>query len=107
MTDAALNGAGLAIDDIAIPELGYSSDVETGPDGWQADGFVRSGWLLAQQWGLNLIQNGPVPQVTPLTLNELNQGQWVVELGPEGGALVITALTPFTFEPASYWLVVQ
>jgi immune inhibitor A len=107
LTDAALNGAGFAIDDIAIPELGYASDVETGPDGWLADGFARTGWLLAQQWGLNLIQNGSVPQVTPLVLNEKSQGQWVVELGPEGGVLVITALTPFVSVPASYWLVVQ
>lgn len=109
LTDAAYSfkGAGFALDDIAIPELGYASDVEGGPDGWQADGFVRSGWLLTQQWGLNLIQNGPVPQVTSLVLNERNQGQWVVEFGPEGGVLVITALTPFTHDPASYWLVVQ
>jgi len=35
VTDEAYNTAGWAIDDISVPELGYSTDAETGDDGWQ------------------------------------------------------------------------
>ncbi|MCI0576256.1 MAG: immune inhibitor A [Chloroflexi bacterium] len=107
LTDGGITGRGFALDDITIAELSYATDVESGSDGWQADGFVQAGWLLPQQWGLHLIQFGAPPQVTPLPLNELNQGQWHVTLGPGGGVLVITPLTPFTVDPASYWLVVE
>jgi hypothetical protein len=46
-------------------------------------------------------------EVVPLTLNELNQGQWTVDLGQDGGVLMITATTPFTKQPTAYWLVVD
>jgi hypothetical protein len=109
LTDSALTGRGFALDDIEIPELGFLSGAEDGPDpfGWQASGFARVGWLLPQQWSLHLIQHGPTPQVTALTLNEANQGQWTVDLGVEGGVLVITAPTPFASTAAAYWLAVE
>jgi hypothetical protein len=46
-------------------------------------------------------------EVVPLDLNELNQGQWTVDLGQDGGILMITATTPFSEDPSSYWLVVE
>jgi hypothetical protein len=111
LTDAAIYGRGFAIDDIAIPELGYAHDVETDNGGWQASGFSQVGWQLPQQWRVQLIQfdkaNGGGPEVSALPLNALNQGQWTVDLGNEGGVLVITALTPFTTETADYWLAVN
>jgi immune inhibitor A len=100
-------GSGFAVDDIAIPELNYANDVETLEDGWQANGFVRSGSRLPQQWSLHLIQPGSSPMVTPLQLDERNQGVWSVDLGDEGGVLAIAALTPFISEPASYWLQIE
>lgn len=100
-------GSGFAVDDIAIPELNYASDVETLDDHWQANGFVRSGSRLPQQWSLHLIQPGSPPLVTPLQLGERNQGIWSVDFGNEGGVLAIAALTPFIHEPASYWLQIE
>ncbi len=107
VTDTAVNGKGFALDDISIPELSYQTDVESGPDGWQAEGFVQTGWQLPQQWSVQLIETGPNPTVTPLPLNSANQGQWPLDIGKGGGVLVITPLTPFTTDPASYWLRVQ
>jgi hypothetical protein len=46
-------------------------------------------------------------EVVPLTLNEQNQGQWTVDLGRDGGVLVITPTTPFTEQSTAYWLVVE
>jgi hypothetical protein len=98
---------GFALDDIAIPELGYASDVENGAAGWQPAGFVQIGHLLPQQWAVQFIRRGSPPQVIPLSLGDRNQGQWTLDLGPEGGVLAITALTPYVYEPASYWLYVE
>jgi immune inhibitor A len=111
LTDTAISGRGFAVDDIAIPELSYVHDVETDTGGWQANGFSQVGWQLPQQWRVQLIErnkaNGGGPQVSTLPLNALNQGQWTVDLGNEGGVLVITALTPFTTETADYWLSIE
>jgi hypothetical protein len=110
LTDPAVHGLGFAIDDLSIPELGYASDVEGGPpDGWLAEGFVQTGWLLPQLWHLRLMRTNDIGavEVVPLDLNELNQGQWTVDLGQDGGILMITATTPFSEDPASYWLVVE
>lgn len=107
LTDSDIAGHGFAVDDISIPELGYANDAETGPAGWQANGFVQVGWQIPQQWGVQLIEGGPNPRVTPLPLNELNQGRWTVDVGKGGGVLVITPLTPFVNESATYWLNVE
>ena len=104
LTDFESVGSGFAIDNIAIPELGYSNDVETADVQWQPLGFVQTGWLLPQRWALRLIHNGTDPQVQPLYLDTLNQLQQTVELGQEGGTLVVIPLTPFVNETARYWL---
>ena len=107
LTDGGITDRGFAIDDISIPELGYESNVDGGPDGWQANGFVQIGWQIPQRWSVLLIEEGPNPAVTPLALNPGNQGQWNLEIGKGGGVLVIMPQTPFTSETATYWLSVQ
>ena len=101
------NARGLALDDIAIPELGYETDAENGADGWEATGFVRVGRWLPQHWQVRFIHNTTPPNVVSLPLNELNQGRWTLDLAAEGGVLVISPLTPFIYEPAGYWLFVE
>jgi hypothetical protein len=101
VTDVASNGRGFALSNITIPEL------ESHILDWTAEGFVQTGWQLPQQWRVRLIQkggNGLPPQVLPLPLDDLNQGQWLVDIGPNGAVLVITPLTPFMDQPATYWL---
>lgn len=107
LTDSAITGKGFALDDISIPELGYSSDVEGGNDGWQANGFLQTGWQIPQQWAVQIIEDGPNPTVTRLPLNEFNQGQWPITVGKGGSILVITPLTPFTADSATYWLQIE
>jgi immune inhibitor A len=107
LTDGGVSERGFALDDIAIPELGYESNVEGGPDGWQASGFVQIGWQIPQKWSILLIEDGPNPTVTPLMLNQYNQGQWTLPIGKGGGVLVIMPQTPFTSETATYWLNVE
>jgi immune inhibitor A len=116
LTDYALLGQGFALDNIAIPELGHFSGAEsactenmaqTAVEGWQGHGFVATGWQLPQKWTLRLVawgENDSPPTITSLSLDELNQGEWSVELGDGGGMLVVTAVTPFTEAEANYWL---
>lgn len=107
LTDSGVSERGFALDDIAIPELGYESNVEEGGDGWQADGFVQIGWQIPQKWSVLLIEEGPNPTVTTLALNQSNQGQWTLDIGKGGGVLVIMPQTAFTSETATYWLTVE
>ncbi|MFN2134384.1 MAG: hypothetical protein ACK2UK_00410, partial [Candidatus Promineifilaceae bacterium] len=104
LTDFETTGKGFALDDIAITELGFFDDVESGSGNWEAQGFVRTGWQLPQEWEVRLILHGEQPQVIPLTLNPLNQVRQPVELGADGGTLVIIPLTPFVEDSAQYWL---
>ena len=109
LTDSAINGRGFAVDNFAIAELGYADDVEGYlPDllanGWKSSGFVPTGWLLPQLWSVQWTHDGVVET---LTLNELNQGEWV--LGEENGrfsdsVLIIMPQTPFVDQAANYWI---
>lgn len=107
LSDSAVAESGFAIDDIAIPELGYVDDIETGTGSWQALGFVRTGHQLPQIWRLNLILRGDTPQIIPLDLDNGGQGHWTVDIGQQGAGLVITAQTPFVSESTSYWLAIN
>ncbi len=104
LTDFETIGRGFALDDITIPELGFVDDAEGGSGQWEARGFVRTGWLLPQQWAVRLLVRGAAPQVIDVPLNALNQAQQRVELGQDGGLLVVIPLTPFVDESAQYWI---
>jgi immune inhibitor A len=106
LTDFETTGRGFALDDIAISELGFYDSAESGTGQWDAQGFVRTGWLLPQQWIVRLIHNGNPASVESLSLNPLNQGHLPIYL-EEGGTLVIMPLTPFVDETAQYWLQVD
>ena len=106
LTFGSTEVAGLALDDIRILEQPAGSGEDDEEAGWQAAGFVRTGQWLPQQWSVHYIRAGERPEVVELSLNEMNQGIWTVNLGPEGGTLAIAALTPYVLEDANYWLAV-
>ncbi len=99
LTDFRELGRGFAIRDLS---LSPAMDVE-----WQPNGFVRTGATLPQRWEVRLVQDEGEPAVAPLVLDELNRGQVEVELGPQGGALIVIPLTPFVETHADYWLSVE
>lgn len=107
LTDGGITERGFAIDDIAIPELGYETNVEGGTDGWQADGFLQTGWQIPQKWSILLIEEGPRPVVTEIMLNQYNQLSQTLSIGKGGGVLMIMPQTAFTNETATYWLTVE
>jgi len=98
ITDDGYNAPGLAIDDIAIPEIGYFEDFETGDGGWQADGFVRIDNVLPQRWALQLLRPGRTPVITRIPVKD---GHAAFPVDGEA-ILAVSAMTPFTTEKASY-----
>jgi len=108
ITDAAVNGEGLLLDDIAIPEIGYSTDFEHDDGGWQADGFVRIQNRLPQTFRLTAIQQGKTTRIQPIPLDEAQRATFEVNLAPgEKLTLVVSGTTRFTRQPANYWIAIQ
>lgn len=109
LTDDAVNTTGLAVDDISIPEIGFSDDVEE-DTGWEARGFYRTDNALPQRFFVQVIQLGDVNRVLDLPLTFLQQGEIIV---PRFGnavkqvVLVISGATPVTTEPATYELSIK
>jgi immune inhibitor A len=104
VTDSGLNTSGWAIDDIAVPELGWLDDAESGGD-WQAQGFRRLEAPLPQRFIVRVIETGAETRVTDLPLDADNHAE--IRLSGFGAGLtkavvLIAAATDGTSEPASY-----
>lgn len=106
ITDAAVNGEGFLLDDVEIPEIGYSSDFENGDGGWQAAGFVRIHNQLPQTFRLSIIRDGRETVVEQFTLSGDNTAEIPLDLAGEldDAVLVVSGTTRYTRQPASYTL---
>lgn len=105
ITDDAIYHPGLALDDIALPAIGYHDDAET-DTGWQAHGFIRHTNTLPQtfQAQLILISLDGAVRVRLLPLTPQQQAHWQIPLTtavPEA-IIALTATTPATTLPATY-----
>jgi hypothetical protein len=70
VTDAAVNGEGFLLDDLAIPAVDYFTDFEGDDGGWVGAGFVRVTNILPQTFRLALITKGSKTDVQYLTLDD-------------------------------------
>jgi hypothetical protein len=105
ITDDTVNHPGICLDDIAVPEIDFRTDVETGNDDWQAEGWVRVTENVPQRFLVQLITLGRQPRIERMTLDEQMHGTLTVAgLGTDAdrAVLVVTAMAPSTTEPASY-----
>lgn len=59
ITDDAVNYAGMVIDDVALPEIGYYSDFEADNGGWMSEGWVWVTNHVPQQAWLQVVQRLP------------------------------------------------
>jgi hypothetical protein len=108
ITDAAVNLPGFMVDDINVPELKYSTDFEKDSGGWTGEGFVRMDNLLPQKFVVQVITQGAETTVQRIAIDDHNQGSLSVNLGPSDKAvLVVSGVTPFTTELASYQFAVK
>jgi hypothetical protein len=103
VTDAALNGEGLLVDDVRIDAIDYREDFETGAGGWEGAGFVRVENTLPQTYRLALITKGDTTTVTHIELNADQTAEIPLSLGSgEEAVLVVAGTTRFTRLPAAY-----
>lgn len=105
ITDDAVNGVGFCVDDIAVPELGYTYDAETGDDGWDGEGFIRTDNILPQRFIVQVIEMGDEKRVRRMALDELQQGRLEMRgLGDEldRAVLIVSGYAPVTTELAGY-----
>lgn len=104
ITDAAVNGEGLLLDDISIQEIDYFSDFETDEGGWQPDGFARVQNVLPQTFRLALISHGSQTEVQILELPADNTLEILLDFG-DGDidyTLLVMGSTRFTRQGAAY-----
>ncbi|MCO5187229.1 MAG: immune inhibitor A [Anaerolineae bacterium] len=106
ITDDAVYEDGWALDEIAIPEIGYVEDFETDLGDWDADGFVRHTNRLPQTYVVQAIRisdDGNVI-VERLPLDATQRGQFVLPMGDgtEELVLAISGSAPVTAVPAAY-----
>lgn len=104
ITDAAVNGEGLLLDDVSIPEIGYSTDFEKDDGSWTAEGFVRIQSNLPQTFRLALIKQGGGSTVEFIPLSADNKAEIPLQFGDSynRAVLVVTGTTRFTRQPADY-----
>jgi hypothetical protein len=92
VTDAAVNGEGLLLDDVRIDAIGYEEGFEGGDGGWVAEGFVRLYNLLPQTYRAVLIERGADVRVTEIPLDQNGQGSLEVQLGDDGGGEILVVI---------------
>jgi hypothetical protein len=89
ITDAAVNGEGMMLDDISIP-LNYQTDFESDNGGWEPAGFVRIQNKLPQSYKISLIEYGSPTKVTSINLDESNQATVPVSITDSKGAVLVS-----------------
>ncbi len=109
VTDDAVNGRGLCLDDFAIDEIGWSDNTETN-GGWQPNGFARVNNLLPEKFLVQIVRKPPgnPPEVTRLLLDGEADGEITLEgMNAEAGeqiAVIVSAVTREAGSPAGYML---
>lgn len=109
VTDAILTYSGFAVDNVAIPEIGFFDD-DSSLDDWTAEGFSFVTSLLPQPWRLQLISfpsTGPVVEEIAVSSDGRAEFTVVGEAGQRRPILIVAASAPMTLEPAAYAITVR
>ena len=108
ITDEAVNGEGLLLDDIRVDAINYQSDFEADNGGWEAKGFVRVDNVLPQTYRLSLIVKGNTTTVTNIELDPNQTADIPLSLNAGDRAiLIVTGTTRFTTVPALYQIEIK
>jgi immune inhibitor A len=104
ITDAAVNGEGMLIDDVSVDTVNYFSDFESDDGGWAANGFVRVQNALPQTFRLALIKKGATTSVEMIDLSNDQTAEVPISIGNgvDSVTLVVSGTTRFTRAEGSY-----
>ncbi|MCB9438027.1 MAG: immune inhibitor A [Anaerolineales bacterium] len=103
VTSNSVTGYGFVLDDISIPDIGWSDDAENGANGWDVDGFLRIPETVQQEWAVVILTHESTPQVVKIPVVN---GEAIAQVDiPAGGAtFIVGAMAPFTPLEAQYQL---
>ncbi|HLE50640.1 MAG TPA: hypothetical protein VI755_01165 [Anaerolineales bacterium] len=108
ITDAVFTASGIALDNVSIPEIGFYDDIETGEEGWEAQGFSRVTAYMPQRFDLVLItfDADGMPLVQHLEVADDNSTAFEIALAEDSdqALLLVAASNPMILTPASYSL---
>jgi len=109
VTDAAVNGEGMLIDDISVKAVDYFTDFEADDGGWEAEGFVRVQNALPQTFRLALIKEGTKTTVEMLEVSEDQTAEFPISIGGDVDSitLVVSGTTRFTREAGNYMIEIR
>lgn len=105
ITDDAYNTPSLALDDITIPEINFIDDGESGVNGWDAKGFVRTDNVLAQKFIVQVVEVGSATRVSRIKLDDQNRGSYTISgFGKDvsRAELIVNAFAPVTTEQTQF-----
>ncbi len=106
ITDDATLQHGFAVDDVAIPEIGYSEDFEAGPSDWESAGWVWHDNVLPQRFVVQVIEvdNDGTTRVSRILGPDdgVSVTQDVTLDGMREVVIVIAGLAPATTQPSVY-----
>ncbi len=104
ITDAAVNGEGLLLDDVRVDAIGYQEDFEAGDGGWEAQGFVRLYNELPQTYRVLLVERGRETSVREIILDADRRAQVPLSIGGgvQDAVLIVIGTTRHTWQPAPY-----
>ena len=108
VTDDAVNGSGICLRDISIPEIGFF-DSSNSSEGWNAAGFLPISNNVKQEYVVQVIESGEENLVTRMKLDEANLGELVVAAPRASDRLVVVvaAMAPKTRIETVYSLAVE
>lgn len=110
ITDDAVHGRGVCLDDFAIPEVGWYDDAET-PGDWVSEGFARVNNKIPQDYLLLVIRqpaDGPAAVLQMPVSGDGSGGTTVIGLSPdEKLAVIISPVTAGVAGLARYTLTVE
>lgn len=109
VTDAAVNGEGLLLDDVSVPALDYQEDFEQGDGGWESAGWVRLYNEVPQTYRVVLVVQGRSTQVRELALDSSNHGEIDLQLGggSDRAVVIVLGTARHTWQQAPYELQIQ
>jgi hypothetical protein len=95
------------LDNLRIPEIGYSADFEANDCGWKPEGFVRIKNLLSQTFLVSLID--PNDTQNPIRKFQVADGErltlnFEASSSESGVTLVISGSSRYSRQPANYWV---
>ena len=105
VTDDAINGPGICIRGVSIPEAGLTDVM----DGWIAEGFLLTDNRVKQDFIIQVIQIAEDNQVTLMPLDDNNFGSVIIAAPGELEQLVVvvSAMAAKTRQDAPYTLTVR